>query len=207
MTRPLLLFAPPTRLMLTSRSAPSSSPWMRAWRARLLALGEVVVFDYPYASRAGAPDLLPALITAHRQALEEARQRFSGHVLSGAEGPVVLVGKAMGGRIGCQVAVEEKVQALVCLGYPLRAAKGARPEAEVLLKLQTPILFVQGARDALYPPDLLAQVRAQMSAPSELHVVEGANHNLEVADRQSQEGVNREIIKVIRGFLDRYVVQ
>lgn len=205
MTRPLLLFAPGHRRMGSAISGPSSSRWMRAWRERLLALGDVTVFDYPYASPVGSPDLLPKLITAHREALAEARQGFLGPVPGGGEPSVVLVGKAgFGTLVGCHVALEENVQALVCLGYPLRAGKGTRPDAEVLLKLQTPILFVHGERDARFPPHLLAEARTQMSAPSELHVVEDANHNLEVPNRQSQEDVNREIVETIGAFIRSY---
>ena len=48
----------------------------------------------------------------------------------------------MGGRIGCHVSLEEKVEGLVCLGYPL-CAMGDRTKLrdEVLRALTTPILF------------------------------------------------------------------
>ena len=55
---------------------------------------------------------------------------------------------------------------------------------EVLIALRTPILFVQGSRDALCPLDKLAAVRARMTAPSTLLVVEGGNHSLEVSAAQ-----------------------
>ena len=51
---------------------------------------------------------------------------------------------------------------------------------EVLLALRTPILFVQGTRDPLCPLDALAAVRARMTARSELLIVEGGNHSLDV---------------------------
>ena len=131
---PLVLFAP-------GAGAPSSSPWMRAWAGRLGAFGRVVSMDYPYALEGrGRPDPLPRLIAAHRAALAAAR----------TDGAVVLAGKSMGGRVGCHVALEERTLALVCLGYPLRGVTGKRRD-QVLLALRTPVLFVQGARDALCP--------------------------------------------------------
>src|SRR5690606_30418526 len=136
--RPLILLAP-------GAGAPSSSPWMQALAQRLAAAFDVVPFDYPY-MRAGRkrPDPLPTLIAAHREALGSARR--------GRTGPVFLVGKSMGGRVGCHVALEAEVTGLVCLGYPL---KGAGPKAslrdEVLIRLRTPILFIQGTRDPLCP--------------------------------------------------------
>ena len=91
MTRPLFLFTP-------GAGAPSSHPWMQRWKARLSALGDVVMFDYPYMQeRRKRPDPLPQLIAAHRQALIDARQ--------GSDGPAFLIGKSMGGRVGCHVAL------------------------------------------------------------------------------------------------------
>jgi len=170
-TRPLLLFAP-------GAGAPSTSAWMERWAARLGGIGEVVRLDYPY-TKAGrkSPDKLPVLVAAHRAALAEARTRHPG--------PAVLVGKSMGGRVGCHVALEEPAGAiagLVCLGYPLRGQRGQLRD-EVLVALRAPVLFVQGSKDALCPlPDLEA-VRPRMTAPNVLHVVEGGNHSLEVGAR------------------------
>ena len=116
----------------------------------------------------------------------------------------------MGGRIGCHVSLEEKVAGLVCLGYPL-CAMGNRTKLrdEVLRALTTPILLVQGTRDALCPLDLLEQVRAEMKAPNFLHVVEGGDHSLSVLKRQlqatgeTQERVDHEILKAITAFVDQ----
>jgi hypothetical protein len=114
----------------------------------------------------------------------------------------------MGGRIGCHVSLEEKVDGLVCLGYPL-CAMGDRTKLrdEVLRALTTPILFVQGTRDALCPLDLLEGVRAEMKAPNFLHVVEGGDHSLRVPKRQlqaigeTQEEVDQRILKSIVKFV------
>src|SRR5690606_25117470 len=133
---------------------------------RLETLGSVVAFDYPYmATGRRSPDKLPVLIEAHLSALRTARQ--------GRRGPVILIGKSMGGRVGCHVALEESVDSVVCLGYPLKGAgKSGQIRDEVLLALQTPVLFVQGTRDPLCPLELLAQVRTRMQARNELEVVE-----------------------------------
>jgi predicted alpha/beta-hydrolase family hydrolase len=213
MSRPLILFAP-------GAGAPSSSPWMTRWAERLAALGDVTRFDYPYMkARRKSPDKLPVLVAAHRAALEEARAGGS-KVASGSElrsgsasgdrgartRPVVLAGKSMGSRVGCHVALEEKVAALVCLGYPLRGARGAM-RSEVLLALRTPIIFVQGARDALCPLDALEEVRREMKAPTALHVVEGGNHSLEVGVRalrergETQDEVDAQAAEAIARFL------
>ena len=114
----------------------------------------------------------------------------------------------MGGRIGCHVSLEEKVDGLVCLGYPL-CAMGDRTKLrdEVLRALTSPILFVQGTRDALCPLDLLQRVRGEMKVPNFLHVVEGGDHSLRVPKRQlqamgeTQDEVDQKILKSIADFV------
>ena len=195
MSRRLILFAP-------GAGAPSSHPWMQTWKRRLSEIGEVETFDYDY-MRAGRkrPDPLPQLIAAHRAALEAAREKRQPDT-------TFLIGKSMGGRIGCHVSLEEKVDGLVCLGYPL-CAMGDRTKVrdEVLRALTTPILFVQGTRDPLCPLDLLERVRADMKAGNFLHVVEGGDHSLRVPKRQlqamgeTQEEVDQRILQAISKFV------
>jgi predicted alpha/beta-hydrolase family hydrolase len=194
--KPFLLFAP-------GAGAPSSHPWMQRWKNRLREIGEVETLDYNYMHEGRKrPDRLPQLIEAHRAALTEVREKFSG--------PVFMIGKSMGGRIGCHVALEEKVTGLICLGYPLCAmGDQTKLRDEVLLALQTPILFVQGTRDVLCPLDLLEPVRAKMTAPNFLHVVPGGDHSLlvrkkDLADK-TQEDVDQRILKAISEFVGRSV--
>src|SRR5262245_15280223 len=86
-------------LLAPGAGAPSASAWMQRWRRRLARLGSVRTLDYPY-QLAGrrSPDRPQVLVAAHRAALDAARAAHAG--------PVVLVGKSMGSRIGCHVAVE-----------------------------------------------------------------------------------------------------
>jgi predicted alpha/beta-hydrolase family hydrolase len=195
--KPLILFAP-------GAGASASHPWMQNWKDLLGEIGEVETFDYNYMQEGRRrSDPLPHLIPAHRKALTEARERH-------ASGSTILIGKSMGGRVGCHVSLQEKVAGLVCLGYPL-CAMGNRTKIrdEILRALSTPILFVQGTCDSLCPLDLLEKVRAEMKAPNFLHVVEGGDHSLRVPKRQlqasgeTQEHVDRGILKAITGFVDR----
>ena len=193
--RPLLLFAP-------GAGAPSSHPWMQSWKKILSEIGEVGTFDYDY-MREGRkrPDPLPQLIAAHREALNRARERYRPE-------RTILVGKSMGGRIGCHVSLEEKLDGLICLGYPLCAmGDRAKLRDQVLRALTTPILFVQGSRDSLCPLDLLERVRAEMKAPNFLHVVETGDHSLRVSKRQlqgsnqTQEDVDQRVFQSIAEFI------
>lgn len=190
-----ILFAP-------GAGAASTSEWMTTWAKRLGSLGEVTRFDYPY-MREGRkrPDVHATLVRAHREAL--------GSIP--ADQPIVLAGKSMGSRIGCHVTVETdaSVSALVCFGYPLVGQNGKMRD-DVLRKLRTPILFVQGTRDAMCPIDQLEIVRAQMSAPNELHIVTDGDHSLESRKRTiAALGLTRETLEVgmleaVRSFVARY---
>jgi predicted alpha/beta-hydrolase family hydrolase len=196
--KPLILFAP-------GAGAPASHHWMQNWKDLLGEIGEVETFDYNYMRESRKrPDPLPRLITTHREALGKAREKHTSR-------STILIGKSMGGRVGCHVSLEEKVAGLVCLGYPL-CAMGDRTKIrdEILRALSTPILFVQGTRDSLCPLDLLEKVRAEMKAPNLMHVVEGGDHSLRVPKRQlqasgeTQKHVDRGILKAITGFVDRF---
>jgi uncharacterized protein len=191
----------PAFLFAHGAGAPSAHPWMQRWAKRLTAVGPVFAFDYPYMrEHRKRPDPLPALVAAHREALAQAKKEH--------DGPVVLIGKSMGGRIGCHLALEADVAAVVCLGYPL--CGGGNPEkmrADVLLKSFVPILFVQGTRDSLCPLDLLAEVREKMEGPNQLYVVEGGDHSLMVtkgqlkATGETQDNVDERVLAKIREFV------
>ena len=193
MTRPLLLFAP-------GAGASSSHPWMQAWKQRLGSIGDVETFDYDYMAHGrGRPDPLPTLIARHRRALIETRRPSR---------PSIIIGKSMGGRIGCHVSLEEPVAGIVCFGYPLcGGGDPAKMRDKVLRDVRAPTLFVQGTRDSLCPLDLLEKVRAEMKAPNFLHVVEGGDHSLQVLKRhltavgETQEIVDGKILEAIERFL------
>jgi predicted alpha/beta-hydrolase family hydrolase len=195
---PLFLFAP-------GAGAPSSHPWMQRWKQRLATIGRVETFDYDY-MREGRrrPDPLAQLIAAHRDALAQARQTTGE--------PTFLVGKSMGGRIGCHVALVEKVNGVICLGYPLcGGGDSLKLRDQVLRELRTPILFVQGTRDTLCPLDLLEKVRNEMIAPNVLHAVEGGDHSLLVGKRhlhaagETQDDVDQRIEEAISAFVRQLI--
>jgi predicted alpha/beta-hydrolase family hydrolase len=176
---------------------------MKRWAERLGVLGRVVAFEYAY-SLAGrkAPDKLPKLVAAHKEALDRA--------MKGPREHVVLAGKSMGSRVGCHLALEDdRPSALVCFGYPLRGAGGTLRD-EVLLALSKPILFVVGSRDPLCPLSDLERVRNKMRAPSALYVVSGGNHSLEVGKRElvrlgtSQADVEKRALASVGVFLDEH---
>jgi predicted alpha/beta-hydrolase family hydrolase len=174
---------------------------MQRWAGLLRAIGPVEMLDYPYMlEHRGRPDPMPRLVAVHRAALERVRAAHGE--------PVVLIGKSMGSRVGCHLSLEERVLAVVCLGYPL-CGGGDRTKLrdQVLREMTAPILFVQGTRDALCPLDLLADVRAQMRAPNRLEIVEGGDHSLAVtkaqlkASGETQADVEKRLVRRIAQFV------
>jgi uncharacterized protein len=192
---------PEPALLAPGAGAPFSHPRMRTFARMLGTIGLVEPFDYPYALEGRRrPDALPKLIAAHRAALAALRAKH--------DGPIVLAGKSMGGRVGCHVALADPVHAVICLGYPLCAA-GDRSKLrdQVLLELKTPVMFAQRTRDPHCRLDLLEGVRKRMRAPSTLYVVEGGDHSLIAAKAalkalgSSQEAVDDSMLTAIALFL------
>ena len=172
--------------------------------ARLLSeIAPVVTFDYSYMEGGKKrPDPLPQLIQRHADALCEGRKKYGT--------PPILIGKSMGGRVGCHVALarEHDVPLVICLGYPLLAM--GRPDKMrdvVLLQLKQPVLFVQGTRDKLCPLPLLKKVLDKRSGKSVLHVAQSGDHSLMPTRSHlkehglSQEDFERDIFAAIQSFV------
>ena len=101
-----------------------------------------------------------------------------------ADLPLFAGGRSFGGRMTSQAQAVEPlpgVRGLAFLGFPLHpAGKPGIERAEHLSRVQIPMLFVSGARDALAEMDLLKPVSAGLGARATLHVVADADHSLKV---------------------------
>ncbi|HUP66255.1 MAG TPA: alpha/beta family hydrolase [Thermoanaerobaculia bacterium] len=126
--------------------APMDSPFMTRVAGGIAAHGiQVVRFEFPYmaARREGArrpPDREPILRFTWAKLIDQHRDGRK----------VFIGGKSMGGRIATMVADETGVDGVVCFGYPFHPP--GRPETlriRHLQSLQTPLLIIQGTRDAL----------------------------------------------------------
>ena len=79
------------------------------------------------------------------------------------------------------------VSGFVFVGFPLHPA--GRPciqRAEHLARVQAPMLFLQGTRDALADLELLRPVCARLASRATLHVVNGADHSFHVLKRSGR---------------------
>lgn len=145
--------------------------FMVGMRHRLAAGMAVTTFDYPYkAAGRRAPDRMEILLECHRAVLAAV----------GAEADrLVLGGKSMGGRVASHLDAPQ-VAARFFLGYPLIPIGKTEPrDTSHLDRVAGPLLFVQGERDRLGPPGLLAPIVARLQAAS-LVTVPDADHSYNV---------------------------
>ena len=153
-------------------------PFMDGLRRRLGAADLATLsFDYPY-MEAGrrAPDRLDRLVACHAAAYERLAERVDS---------VIVAGKSMGGRVGGHFVAETDADAagLMFFGYPLVPLGKTEPrDVSHLLTSLVPMLFIQGERDRLGPPDLVRRV-ADRAPSASLVVVADADHGFSVPKR------------------------
>lgn len=85
------------------------------------------------------------------------------------------------------------VEGLAFLGFPLHPA--GRPGIERaghLARIEVPMLFVSGDRDALAELDLLRPVVAGLGGRATLHLVSHADHSFRVAARSGRTAADAE---------------
>jgi len=128
-------------------------------------------FQFPYKEKGrSAPDA-PALLQATWRAVVEA-------VESSGDGPVVIGGRSMGGRIASMVVAsgEVAVAGLALLAYPLvPPGRATSDRAEHFPRIGVPVLFCSGTRDNFGTPEQLREAAA-LAPNATLHFLEGADH-------------------------------
>lgn len=162
-------------------------------------------FNFPYAQRGKKrPDPPPLLEKAFRaavQALLRDPEEAPAHLILGGFG--------LGARVASQVVAGGlKADALICVSYPLHpAGKPSQQRTDALFRIICPILFVQGSRDAHCRIDRLELLRRRIGAPTEVVVIDEADHQLAPTRRANRtpEEVEAEALAAIRSFLERTV--
>ena len=104
--------------------------------------------------------------------------------------PLFAGGRSFGGRMTSQAQAESPlpgVRGLAFLGFPLHpAGKPGTERADHLSRVQIPMLFVSGSRDALAETDLLRPVVAALGGRATLHLVDQADHSFKVAAKSGR---------------------
>ena len=141
-------------------------------------------YQFPYVEAGGRrPDPPGVLEATVRGAVATARE-------SAPDLPLVAGGKSLGGRMTSNAMARrslEGVLGLVFLGFPLHPAKQPGvTRAEHLARVESPMLFLQGTRDALADLGLITSVCSSLGPRATLHVVDGADHSFSVLKRSGR---------------------
>jgi uncharacterized protein len=172
-----------TRVLLAhGAGGPMDAPAMVTAAAALAAEGLRTArfeFDYMAARRSGRRRPPPRAETL-------ASEYLAAVAALPGEGPLVIGGKSMGGRVASLVADElyaaGKIVGLLCLGYPFHPP--GRPEqlrTAHLTGLRTPTLICQGTRDPFGGRDEVAGYG--LSSRIEILWLEDGDHDLKPRKR------------------------
>ena len=132
-------------------------------------------FQFPYMQKGlKRPDPAAVAQAAVRAAVIEAARRLP-------DVPLFAGGKSFGGRMTSQAHAKEplpKVVGLAFVGFPLHpAGKPSIKRADHLAAVQTPMLFLQGTRDALADYELVKMVIARLGEGATLATFDDADHS------------------------------
>ena len=161
-------------LLAHGAGAPMDSPAMTAIAKNLAEVGFRVArfeFDYMASRRTSAgrkpPPRAETLCPQYAAAVAALK----------ANGPLIIGGKSMGGRVASMIADDRHAAGLLCLGYPFHpVGKPAQLRTAHLADLRTPTLIVQGTRDPFGTRDEVATYR--LSKAIEILWLEDGDHDL-----------------------------
>jgi len=141
-------------------------------------------YQFPYMQeRKKRPDP-PAVLTATVRAAVIAASKATPAL------PLLAGGKSLGGRMTSLAFADERseaipgiaqVRGIVFFGFPLHpAGRPATQRAAHLARVQLPMLFLQGTRDALADLALLRPLCDKLAPRATLYVLDGADHSFHV---------------------------
>jgi predicted alpha/beta-hydrolase family hydrolase len=170
--------------------------FMTALATGLAAQGIAVLrYQFPFMERGSRrPDPPGVAHKAVRAAVGAARE-LAGRL------PLFAGGKSFGARMTTQAHAAGPlpgVSGLVLVGFPLHpAGKRSVARAEHLEAITTPLLLLQGTRDALADLTLIRQVVSGHVGPIDLEVIADADHAFHVPARSGRSDA-----AVLEGLLD-----
>jgi uncharacterized protein len=180
--------------------AGQTSPFMVRAASGLAERGiTTATFDFPYMAQGrSVPDRTDVLERSWREAIEQARKSWS-------DLPLFIGGKSMGGRIASHVAAQgqDGLSGLIFLGYPLHPpGKPDQRRDAHLPHITTPLLFVQGTRDAFGTADEIRELLPRLGRAT-LHEIAGGDHSFKIAGRGAPkpDAVLSGILDVVRDWI------
>lgn len=158
-------------------------------------------YQFPYMEKHGRrPDAPARCHDTVRAAIAAARAQVPSL-------PIFAGGKSFGGRMTSQAqAIDplDEVRGLAFLGFPLHPPKQpSDSRAAHLLKIQIPMLFLQGARDVYAEPELLNPLITLLGEKATLLLLPDADHSFHVPARGrfSEAQINDDMINALAGWI------
>jgi predicted alpha/beta-hydrolase family hydrolase len=162
-------------------------------------------YQFPYMEKGSKRPDPPAIAQAAvRAAVGKAAEIFPGLAL-------IAGGKSFGGRMTSQAQAAAPlpgVHGLAFVGFPLHpAGKPSTDRAEHLVKIDIPMLFLQGSRDSLAEVTLVEGVVKHLGRLATLHLVDGADHSFHVLARSGRNDreVMDEILDAFAGWANSII--
>ena len=169
-------------LLAHGAGAPMDSSFMEMLSAALERQGIATVrFEFPYMvrrredGRKRPPDRMPVLMDSFRAEVARVREEV------GADCPVLVGGKSMGGRVASMLASEDAsdISGVICFGYPFHPpGKLDRWRIDHFSSISCPMMIVQGTRDPFGKPDEIA-AQGKLQGLSRLCWLDGGNHDFQ----------------------------
>jgi uncharacterized protein len=160
-------------------------PFMTAMAVGLAERGVATLrYQFPYMERGSRRTDPPQLCHATVRAAVAEGARLAPEL------PLIAGGRSFGGRMTSQaqsLAPLPGVRGLAFLGFPLHpAGRPADTRAEHLTRVQIPMLFLQGTRDALAERSLLEALLTRLGPRASSCWLDEADHSFHVAARSGR---------------------
>jgi predicted alpha/beta-hydrolase family hydrolase len=158
-------------------------------------------YQFPYMEKHGRRPDPPALCHATVRAAVGAARALLPAL------PLFAGGKSFGGRMTSQAQAADplpEVRGLAFLGFPLHPPKQpSDSRAAHLLKVQVPMLFLQGARDLFAEPELLNPLITLLAERATLILLPDADHSFHVPARSTftDSQINGDMIDGLSGWI------
>jgi uncharacterized protein len=177
--------------------------FMNAAAAELGVLGIATLrYQFPYMERGSRRPDAPALCHATVRAAVAEAARLAPAL------PLVAGGRSFGGRMTSQAQALEPlpgVRGLAFLGFPLHpAGRPADSRADHLSRVQVPMLFLQGTRDALAERALVEALVTRLGLRASIVWAADADHAFHVPARTGRTDVEvrSELLQALSRWVD-----
>ncbi|KAF8774265.1 KAT8 regulatory NSL complex subunit 3 like protein [Argiope bruennichi] len=207
---------PGNPIILICPSAPNQnvmnthSPRLRFWHNNLCSMCKVLnvpMYSEERKDTSTIEECLDQIILSIRNKVTELKNHYPNR-------PLILLGWTIGALIACHIALQEPVDGIICIGFPLTGVNGSRGDLnDPLLENKVPTLFIVGQNARMCSTDDVEDFRSRMRAETGLVIVGGCDDLLRMCpskmklENATQAIVDRCLIDEIADFLMTVVIK